>query len=246
MSKFLAALAALSLSLSVAACAGEVRVACNAEFPPFEFTDDGNNIIGYDIDVIAAVGRASGFAVAMRDQVFDSLLAGLEAGEFDAVISGMTITEERAQRVDFSDSYYNASQVIVVREGTPGIASLADIRGHTVGVQIGTTGAALAEEAMGADNPELLQFAKYNEVFNNLMFGRLEAVVVDFPVAQTYARLVPGLAVSSEPLSEEQYGIAVRKGDRELLDKINAGLKAIRDSGEYDAITEKWFNRDGK
>ncbi len=233
--------ALLALFLAVPVRAGEVVVGCNAEFMPFEFTDNNNNIIGYDIDVINAVGKAAGFEVKMHNQSFDTLIEGLESQKLDAVISGMTITEARRQKIDFSDPYYDAAQVIVVLKETQGYTKIGDIKGKLVGVQLGTTGAGMAEEVMGANNPDLKQFRKYNEVFTDLKLGRIDAVVVDLPVAQAYVRKLEGLRISSPSMSEEQYGIAVRKGNKELLDKINAGLKKIRESGEYDKITEKWF-----
>jgi polar amino acid transport system substrate-binding protein len=231
----------LVFAVALSADAGQVIVACNAEFPPFELTDDDNNIIGYDIDVINAVGKAAGFDVVMQNQAFDTLVNSLESGKVDAVISGMTITDARREKVDFSEPYYNAAQVIVVIDTVEGYTKIEDIKGKLIGVQRGTTGAGMAEEVMGKDNADLKQFRKYNEVFNDLRLGRIDAVVADLPVAQTYLKNIPGLKISSPSMSEEQYGIAVRKGNADLLKQINAGLAAIRASGEFDRIAEKWF-----
>lgn len=239
--KFLMLAAALVFATALSANAGQVVVGTNAEFPPFELTDDANNIIGFDIDVINAVGKAAGFDVVMQNQSFDTLVESLESGKIDAAVSGMTITEARRQKIDFSEPYYNAAQVIVVLDGVEGYSKIEDIKGKKVGVQLGTTGAGMAEEVMGADNLDLKQFRKYNEVFTDLRLGRIDAVVVDLPVANAYLRNIPGLKISSPPMSEEQYGIAVRKGNAELLKKINDGLAAIRANGEFDKITEKWF-----
>lgn len=240
MSKFLAFLCVAVFAVA-SVNAGEVIVGTNAEFPPFEFTDDDNNIVGYDIDIIMAVAKAGGFEARIHNQSFDTLVEGLESGKLDAVISGMTITEARKEKVDFSSPYYNASQVIVVQEKTPGFEKIDDIKGKRVGVQLGTTGAGMAEEVMGEDNPDLKQFRKYNEVFSDLKLDRIDAIVVDLPVAQTYVKKLPGLRISSPPMSEEEYGIPVKKGNFDLLTKINVGLANIRASGEYDKITEKWF-----
>ncbi len=232
----------LCLCVSVAsAAAGEVVVGTNAEFMPFEYTDDDNNIIGYDLDIIAAVAKAGGFPIRIQNQAFDTLVEGLESGKLDAVISGMTITEARKEKIDFSEPYYNAAQVIVVKESTKGYTKIEDIEGKLVGVQLGTTGAGMAEEVMGENNPDLKQFRKYNEVFGELQLGRIDAIVVDLPVAQAYVRTQKGIRISSPPMSEEEYGIATKKGNTELMKKINDGLKKIRESGEYDKITEKWF-----
>lgn len=240
MSRIFALLLAVVL-MTAAVPAAEVIVGCNAEFPPFEFTDDDNNIVGYDIDVMNAVGKAGGFEVSIQNQAFDTLIEGLESGKLDAVISGMTITDARKQKIDFSEPYYDAAQVIVVLEDTKGIETIDDIKGKRIGVQLGTTGAGMAENAMGAENPDLKQFRKYSEVFTDLKLGRIDAIIVDLPVAQSFLKKMPGLRISSASMSEEQYGIAVKKGNTELLTKINAGLANIRASGEFDAITEKWF-----
>ena len=241
MSKLFAIIAALVLGMSVSAAALEVVVGTNAEFPPFEFTDDADAIVGYDIDIVTAIGKAAGFEVKMQHQAFDTLIAGLETDKLDAVASGMTITDARKEKINFSDPYYNAAQVIVVQEKTPGYTKIEDIKNSKVGVQLGTTGAGMAEEVMGETNPDLKQFRKYNEVFTDLSLGRIDAIVVDLPVAQAYLRRIDGLRISSEPMSQEEYGIGVKKGNQALLDLINEGLAKIRASGEYEQITDKWF-----
>lgn len=240
MSKFYAFLCAALFAVS-GLVAGEVIIGTNAEFPPFEFTDDDNNIVGYDVDVMTAVAKAGGFDVKIVNQAFDTLVESIESGKIDGAISGMTITEARKEKIDFSEPYYNAAQVIVVTDNTSGITVMDDIKGKRVGVQLGTTGAGMAEETMGADNPSLKQFRKYNEVFTDLRLGRIDAVVVDLPVANAYLKSIPGLKISSDRMSEEEYGIAVKKGNADLLAKINDGLAKIRASGEYDEITSKWF-----
>ncbi len=239
--KKLALVVLLALGVAMHTNAVEIDVGCNAEFPPFELTDNNNEIIGFDIDIIKAIGKAAGFDVKMHHQVFDTLILSLESDRLDAVISGMTITDARKLKVDFSDPYYNAAQVIVVRDDTSGISKIEDIKGKVVGVQLGTTGATMSEQVMGEQNNDLKQYRKYNEVFMDLKHGRLDAVVVDLPVAQAYLRMLDGIQISSEPMSEETYGIAVKKGNAELLAQINRGLKLIRESGEYDRISEKWF-----
>ena len=241
MKKMLILAAFAILAANPLARAGQIIVGTNAEFMPFEYTDDQNNIIGYDIDIIKAIGNAVGLEVSISNQAFDTLIEALESGRIDAVISGMTITDARRQRVDFSEPYYNAAQVIVVTGNTKGIETIEDIKGKLIGVQLGTTGAIMAEEAMGENNPDLKQFRKYNEVFSELRLGRIDAIVVDLPVAEAYIKQFPTLKISSAPMSEEQYGIPVKKGSP-LLQQINEGLKKIRASGEYDELTTKWFD----
>ena len=241
MSKYFLFAAALVMALAFSCRAGEVVVGTNAEFMPFEFTDEKHEIVGFDIDVIKAVGKAAGFEVKVQNQAFDTLVMGLESGRLDAAISGMTITDARRQKVDFSEPYYNAAQVIVVTDKSPGYEKVEELKEKVVGAQLGTTGALMAEEVLGKENKGLKLYRKYNEVFGDLKLGRLDAVVVDLPVAQAYLKKIEGLRISSPSMSEEQYGIAVKKGNAELLNKVNDGLKKIRESGEFDKITEKWF-----
>jgi ABC-type amino acid transport/signal transduction systems, periplasmic component/domain len=233
--------AVLALVMTVRVGAQEILAGCNAEFPPFEMTDDNNEIIGFDVDIVKAVGKAAGMDVRMHHQSFDTLIPSLDVGRLDVVISGMTITDARLEKVEFSDPYYNAAQVVVVRKGDEADNTMDAIKGKVVGVQLGTTGAVMSEQAMGENNMNLKQYRHYNEAFADLGHGRLDAIVVDLPVAQAYLRKLDGLVISSEPMSEEQYGIAIKKGNLELLGKINQGLKAIRESGEYDRIVDKWF-----
>ncbi len=243
MKKFALLLAMVVIGFGMVAQAGQqIIVGTNAEFMPFEFTDDNNNIIGFDVDIITAVAKEEGISVRMHNQSFDTLIEGLETGKIDAAISGMTITEARKEKVDFSEPYYNAAQVIVVRDGTVGFTKIEDIVGKKIGVQLGTTGALMAEEVMGEDNSDLKQLRKYNMVFTDLKNGRTEAVVVDKPVAEAYLKQVSGLKISSPPMSEEQYGIVVKKGNKDLLDKMNSGLAKIRANGVYDKIMKKWFD----
>ncbi len=244
MSKLSLVVAAVLFAVCAPLAAAEVVVGTNAEFPPFEFTDDNNNPIGYDMDIIKAVGDAAGFSVRIQNQAFDTLVEGLESGKLDAAISGMTITQARLEKIDFSQPYYNAAQVIVVQEGDAGYQTIEELKDKIVGVQLGTTGAGMVETVLGEDNPNIKQFRKYNEVFSDLKLGRIDAIVVDLPVAQAYLRRLSGLKVSSPRMSEEEYGIAVRKGNAELLKQINDGLAAIRANGEYDRITDKWFQED--
>lgn len=240
MSKIFLLVAALFLCAGIAG-SREVTVGVNAEFMPFEFVDDDGKIVGFDIDMIHAIADAAGLEIVIRDQIFETLLASLDAGELDLLISGITITPERQSLVDFSRPYYRTAQVVVVREASATVASLDDLKDKRVGVQPGTTGALMVVDALGAGNPGVRPFQKFSEAFRELEGGALDAVVVDMPVAEAYLRRVPGLKIGSEAMSREEYGIAVRKGNAELLGKINAGLDAIRESGEFDDITEKWF-----
>jgi His/Glu/Gln/Arg/opine family amino acid ABC transporter permease subunit len=217
-------------------------VATEAAYRPFEFKDEAGTIVGFDVDLMRAVAREAGLEAAFVDQAFDGLIPGLNQGKFDAAISCMTITEERARVVDFSDPYYDAGQVIAVRAADASVRDLADLEGRTIAVQRSTTGHALAEKVKGAT---VKAFDAVDPAFLEVLAGRADAVINDEPTTLTYLAGNPGLRVASRPLTEERYGIAVKKGNADLLRKINDGLARVRASGEYDRIKAEWIGGAG-
>lgn len=218
-------------------------VGTEATFAPFEFTDDKNNIIGFDIDVINYVAKELGEKIEIKNTPFETLVESLGAKQVDIVIAGMTITEERAEKVLFSKPYYNAYQVIVVREGDTSINTVEDLADKVIAVQVGTTGAMEASAIKGADeHPQLKQFKKVNEAFMELQNGRADAVIIDAPVAKNYMAKLGGMKYAGAPFTEdEEFGIAVHKDNTVLMDKINKALDKLVQSGEYDVLVKKWF-----
>lgn len=243
---FVAAFAAASSFAQDAKSSKILTVGTNPEFPPFELVEKGTNkIIGFDVDLITEVAKAAGYAgVKMEAFAFDTLVEALNQKKVDVVIAGMTITDERKAKVLFTDPYYNAAQVLVVTKKNKTISTLDDIKDKRVGVQLGTTGGVVAEKALGQNNPNMKQFRKYTEVFYELKLGRVDVVVVDMPVAQAYLKLknFSDLKISSKPMSEEEFGIAIAKDNTELHKQLNAGLKSIRESGKLDQLLNKWFD----
>ena len=221
-------------------------VATDAAFPPMEFVDDTKNIVGFDIDLMAAVAKAAGFTVEWKNTAWDGIFAGLESGDYDAIMSAVTITDERKQKYDFSDPYINAGQAVIVRMDETAIASDKDLGGKTVGAQIGTTGAFAVEEISGAT---LKEYDTIDLALLDLVNGNIDAVVVDTPVAADYALAAETfkgkLKIVGEPFTDEFYGIVARKGDDALLKLFNEGLKKVQASGEYDTIYAKWISGQG-
>lgn len=213
-------------------------VGTEATFKPFEFRDEKNQLVGFDVDLAKAIAKELKRPVQFQDMPFDGLIGALNAKQVDLIIAGMTITAERAQRVAFTEPYYDASQVIVTRATDNRIKSRDDLIGLTIAVQMGTTGADAAEEIPGAT---VVQFRKANEAFMEVQTNRADAVIIDEPVARAYVAKLGGLKVASEPFTEERYGIAVRKEDAELAEQINAALRKLKASGEYDRIYQRWF-----
>lgn len=218
-------------------------VASDATFPPMEMVDANKQIVGFDIDMIDAIAKAMGFEVEIKNTAWDGIFAGLETGDYDAILSSVSITEERQQTYDFSDPYVNAGQSVVVRVGETGIKSDADLPGKNVGAQIATTGALALGEIEGVI---LKEYDTIDLAFMDLINGAVDAVVVDTPVAAQYvltSETFKGkFMIVGEPITDEYYGLVVRKGENaELLRLFNEGLKKIKADGTYDNIYAKWI-----
>ena len=214
-----------------------VYVGTNAEFAPFEFLE-GDKVTGFDMELIAEIGKVAGFEVEVKNQAFDGLLPALQSGKIDLIIAGMTVTDERKKAVDFSESYYTASQVIIVPADNVAIKSFDDLKGKNVGVQIGTTGDTVISEIKEITN------TKYNngsEAVLALTTQKVDAVVIDNEPAKNFVAKNTGLKVVDTGAVKEDYAIAIAKGNKELLDKVNTGLKTLKEKGKYDELIAKWF-----
>jgi len=227
-----------------AAVSGKIAVATDAAFPPMEFVDENKNIVGFDIDMMNAIAKAMGLEVEYKNTAWDGIFAGLEAGDYDAILSAVTITDERKGTYDFSDPYINAGQAVVVRAEETEISSDADLPGKVVGAQIGTTGALAVQEISGAT---LKEYDTIDLAFLDLLNGNIQAVVVDTPVAADYAlaseQFKGKLKIVGEPFTEEYYGVVVRKGEMaDFVAAFNEGLKKIKADGTYDQIYTKWIS----
>lgn len=220
-----------------------LNVGCTADFAPFEFQDvNGKEYSGFDMDLIRAVGKAMGREVKIQNLSFDGLVPALDAGNVDVVISGMTITEERKQKVVFSKPYYQSGLTIVVQKDNDAIQGFKDLEGKAVAVQIGTTG---ANEARKIKDAKVKEFNSSADTFIELRAGGVDAVVNDRPVNDYY--LAQGgnkdAKTLKEVLTAEDYGIAVSKKNDTLVKEIDAALEKVKESGEYDKIYEKWFGK---
>lgn len=205
---------------------GTLTFGTNAEFPPFEFVT-ANGVIGefdgIDMAIAKQIAEENGMTAAVENMEFDSLLVALQNGQIDAVIAGMTITEERAEAVDFSVPYYTATQVMIVKEDSD-IASAADMADKKICVIQGYTGEVCVNE-MGYSYES---FKKGTEAVMELVNGKCDVVVIDSATAAKYVNDNEGLKIVEDPdaFESEEYAIAVQKGNTELLDMINAAIEA--------------------
>ncbi|WP_088893674.1 ABC transporter permease subunit [Leptolyngbya ohadii] len=217
-----------------------LNVAIEPVYAPFEFTSASGELQGFDVDVIREIGKASGFNVNFQNLAFDGMIPALQSKTVDAAVGAMTITQQRAQSVDFSRPYFKAGLAIAVKEGTQGITQLEDLDGKRVAVQLGTTGAEAIKKVPGAN---VSTFNGSAVALQELSNGNVDAVVADAPI-MLYALNtgnVQGLTLTGDLLTEEYYGIPTPKNSPNLQ-LINQGLGTILQNGTYERIYRKWFN----
>lgn len=240
-------------SLGLAGCGGSedttgadkvYKIGTDAAYPPFE-KQEGGQIVGFDIDIINAVAEAAGIKVEVVHTGWDPLLQGVENGTVDAGISAITINDDRKKTYDFTEPYFEASQLIMVPSDS-NITSLKDLEGKKIGVQTATTGDIAVQEAFGKTYAGLKGYDDTPTAVDDLLVGRLDAVVADNVVLQEYLKVLDNddFKVVKDPGFEaEYYGIMVKKGNAELLDKLNEGLKIIKENGKYDEIYNNYFGQ---
>ena len=216
------------------------RVWNNAEFPPFEFKSTNGVIDGYDgIDmaIAAKIGENAGKEVEIANMEFDSLLVAIQNGQIDAAIAGMTATEERAKTVDFSTPYYTATQVMVVKEGSD-IKTAADMEGKSIAVVQGYTGETVVKDL----GYQYEAFKKGTECILELVNGKCDVVVIDSATAKDYVGDNEGLVIVEDPsaFESEEYAIAVKKGNTELLNTINEAIDKMLADGTISEFAAKY------
>ena len=223
------------------AAGGKLVMATNAEFPPYEF-HDGDKIVGIDAEIAQAIADELGMELEIEDIAFDSIIPEIVSGKADMALAGMTVTEDRKASVDFSDTYATASQMIIVKEDSE-IAGPDDLKGVTVGVQLGTTGDIYVSD-LEADGTTVERYNKGFEAVQALQQGKIDAVIIDGEPAKEFVKEAEGLKILDEAFTEEEYAIAVKKGNDELKEKINDALANLKESGKLDEIVAKYISAD--
>lgn len=231
------------LATLLSACSApktKVSVATDATFPPFEFVDEkSQQITGFDVELIRLVADKAGLEIAIENTPFDSVTAGISQCQFDIAIAAITITDERKQNMLFSDPYINAGQIVVVRKDETAIKGFADLNGKTVAAQLGTTGAIEAEKI---PDVTFKPYDSYDLAFLDLQNAQVDAVIVDYPTALGFIAKNPEkLTTAGDVFTDESYGIAVCKSKPELVEKINAALKALKDEGKIKELETKYL-----
>lgn len=214
-------------------------MATNAEFPPYEYYE-GDEVVGIDAEIAQAIADELGMTLKIEDMAFDSIIPAVTSGKADFGAAGMTVTEDRKKNVDFTDTYATATQVIIVKEDSD-IAGPDDLVGKKIGVQLGTTGDIYAGDI---EDAEVEQYNKGFEAVQALTQGKIDAVVIDGEPAKEFVAQAEGLKILDEAFTEEEYAIAVAKGNDELREKINDALAKLKESGKIDEIVAKYISAD--
>lgn len=230
--------AVLALSGCVHTSKQALVMATNAEFPPYEYYDENNNIVGIDVEIAQAIADELGCKLEIIDMDFGSIIPAIENGKADIAVAAMSVTEEKLELVDFSEPYATASQLIIVKEGSQ-ISSVSDLGGKRIGVQIYTTGEVYANDI---EDATIERFNKGSDAVDALIAGDIDAVVIDGEPAKVFVEENAGLVIIDEPLTEEEYAIGVAKDNPRLLKNVNSAIESLKQSGKLERITEKYIN----
>ena len=218
------------------------KVGTEASFPPFEYVENGQ-YVGFDIDLIKEIGKLKGFDVEVIDISFDSLIPSLTTGNIDIIAAGMTITEDRQKVVDFTIPYYSGDQSILVRKDSDFDITVL-FGNHKIGVQTGTTGDLWVTEHLSDKNiipkKNITRYDTFNFAVRDLVNKNIDAIVLDNPVAERFTKTDP-VKIVGIIKTEESYGMAVKKGNKELLNLLNSGIQELQKNGKLDELIEKYF-----
>lgn len=220
-----------------------VVVGTDAAYAPFELQNEKGEIVGLTIDVVTAVAKKAGFEVKFVNTPWEGIFNALQQGDRDMLASSITITDERKQTMDFTNPYFDAYQLIAVKESSK-VAKFDDLKKLKVGVQTGTTGDEVVTKLLGKNSTNVKRFESTPLALKELESGGVDAVVADNGVVINYVTNNPAAkfkTVSDKAFVPEQYGFAVKKGNAELLGKLNKGLADIKADGTYDQIYAKYF-----
>lgn len=217
--------------------AGKLTISTSPDFPPFEFTDDSGAVVGIEPEIMELICQKIGLELDIQAMDFDGALLAAEQGKVDAVVSGVTVTEERKLVMDFADSYTTITQAIVSKEGS-GI-TMENLGDYTIGVQRGTTGHIYTEEDFG---DKVVAYDTYSMVFQALNNGQVDCIVMDDAVAKSYLETNPGLEMGTTTYEPENYAFGFFKGNEALVTAVNGALQELIADGTVQSILDKYMS----
>ncbi|HZE90932.1 MAG TPA: basic amino acid ABC transporter substrate-binding protein [Rhizobacter sp.] len=242
-----APVASAPASAAAAPVAKVYSVGTDAAYAPFESQNEKGEIVGFDIDVVNAVAKKAGIEVKFINTPWEGIFNNLQQGDRDILVSAITITDERKQTMDFSSPYFDAQQLMAVKK-TSKVSKFDDLKKLKVGVQTGTTGDEVVTKMMGKTSPSIKRFESTPLALKELEAGGVDAVVADNGVVINYVTNNADnkfKTVADKAFQPEQYGLAIKKGNADLLAKLNKGLADIKADGSYDQIYAKYFGAAG-
>ena len=218
--------------------AGKLHMSTSADFPPYEMISDNGGFEGIDVEVAQAIADKLGLELVVDDMDFDGALLAAQNGKSDMVMAGVTVTDERLKVMDFSDTYAEGIQSIIVPEDSD-IATADDLSGKAIGTQRGTTGYIYCTDDFGEEN--VIAYDDGLTAVQALNNGQVDAVVIDNAPAQEFVAANPGLKILDTAYAQEDYAIGVAKGNTQLLDAINGALEELQADGTLQAIVDKYI-----
>jgi len=219
------------------------KIGTDLTFAPFEFQNENNEYVGIDIDLLHAIAEDQGFAVDLRPLGFDSSIQGVQSNQLDGMIAGMSITDERKQTFDFSDPYFDSGIQMAVAADNDSITSYEDLAGETVGAKVGTESARFLEENKEKYGYSIKNYDDASGLYGAVRNGTVVAIFDDYPVLGYAINNGEAMKLIGEPEAGASYGFAVKKGQNAgLLEKFNAGLAHLKESGEYDQIIATYIS----
>lgn len=217
---------------------GVLVMGTNAEFPPFEYRDANGDVDGFDVAIAKEIAKSLNAELVIEDMDFGSIISAINSGKVDLGLAGMSVTPDRLENVDFSDAYFNASQVIVVQVGNTDVTTNADLVNKKIGVQEGTTGDLEVSEVEGT---EVMRFKKGIDAIVDLRNGKIDAVVIDALPAKVFVEKNDDIMVLDDYFTEEEYAIAIKKGDSSFVKHVNGVIADLKASGRYQEIYDTYI-----
>ena len=257
MKKFITMLLALVMVLSLAACggksggdlntveAGKLHMSTNAAFPPYEMMTDDGGFEGIDVEVAEAIAKKLGLELVVDDMGFDAALTAVQTGQTDIAMAGITVTDDRLEVMDFSDSYATGVQVVIVKEDSPAVQSIDDLASAAmIGTQKATTGYIYCSDTPengGYGEDHVIAFDTGALAVMALVNGQVDAVVIDNEPAKAYVAENPGLEILDTEFAVEDYAIGFAKGNTALKDAVNTAMAELKADGTFQKIVDKYI-----
>jgi polar amino acid transport system substrate-binding protein len=222
--------------------AGKIMIGLDDSYPPMEYRDDKNNLIGFDVDLGNAIGKKLGINIEWVPTAWDGILPSLKSKKFDMILSSLSITDDRKKEIGFSAPYISGGPIIITKKDSAAGSGVDSIKGKVVGVQLGSTGETAVEATKAAK--EVKKYDKITEAFLDLAAGRVDAIVADDQVGRYYMGLEDGKYTSPGKLNEEPLGIGFRQEDKALTDVVQKAIDELKADGILSKLSMKWFKTD--